>query len=88
MTRFAEALTRAVDRQVIDRTGRTERFDISLRWLPDEHQALPSSDAITLPSDTPSIFRALQEQLDIRLEPSKAAIHVLVIDHAQKPSEN
>jgi uncharacterized protein (TIGR03435 family) len=88
LTRFAEALTRAVDRQVIDRTGRTEKFDISLRWLPDEHQVPPSSDAIPLPSDTPSIFTALQEQLGLKLEPSKAAIDLLVIDHAQKPSEN
>ena len=31
MARFAEALTRAVDRQVINKTGRTENFNISLR---------------------------------------------------------
>lgn len=84
MARFAEALARAVDRPVINKTGRTENFNISLRWLPDEHQAIPSSDAIPLPPDTPSIFTALQEQLGLKLEPSKAAIDVLVIDHAQR----
>ncbi len=88
MTRFAEGLTRAVDRKVIDRTGRPEKFNISLQWLPDEHQALPSSDAIVLPPDTPSIFTALQEQLGLKLESSKAAIKLLVIDHAERPSEN
>jgi uncharacterized protein (TIGR03435 family) len=88
MARFAEALGRAVDRKVIDRTGRTENFNISLQWLPDEHQALPSTDAITLSPDTPSIFTALQEQLGLKLEPSKAAVDLLVIDRAQKPDEN
>lgn len=88
MARFAEALTRVLDRKVIDRTGRTEKFNVSLQWLPDEHQALPSSDAITLPPDTPAIFTAVQEQLGLRLEPGKALVDLLVIDHAEEPSGN
>ena len=88
IARFAEALGRAVDRKVIDETGRTENFNISLRWLPDEHQALASSDAMTLPRDTPSIFTAVQEQLGLKLEPRKAAVDLLVIDRAQKRDEN
>jgi uncharacterized protein (TIGR03435 family) len=88
MARFAEALTRVLDRKVIDRTGRPEKFNVSLQWAPDEHQALPSSDAIALPPDTPSIFTAVQEQLGLKLEPSKAPIELLVIDHAERPSEN
>jgi uncharacterized protein (TIGR03435 family) len=88
MTRFAEALARVVDRKVIDRTGRTEKFNISLQWLPDQHQALPSSDAIVLPPDTPSIYTALQDQLGLKLESGKAAIELLVIDHAERPGEN
>lgn len=85
---FAEALTRVVDRKVIDRTGRTEKFNISLQWLPDGNQAFPSSDAIALPPDMPSIFTALQEQLGLKLESSKAATELLVIDHAEGPNEN
>jgi uncharacterized protein (TIGR03435 family) len=88
MTRFAEALTRVLDRKVIDRTGRTEEFNVSLQWLPEEHQAAPSGDAIALPPDTPAIFTAVQEQLGLRLEPSKALIDLLVIDYAERPSEN
>ena len=88
MSRLAEALTRALDRKVIDRTGRTERFNVSLQWTPDEHQAIESSDAISLPPDTPDIFTALQEQLGLRLEPSRAPIDLLVIDQAERPSEN
>jgi uncharacterized protein (TIGR03435 family) len=88
MSRVAEALTRVLDRKVIDRTGRPERFNVSLRWAPGQHQVLPSSDAMELPPDTPSIFTALQEQLGLKLEPSKAPVELLVIDHAERPSEN
>jgi uncharacterized protein (TIGR03435 family) len=35
-----------------------------------------------------SVFTALQEQLGLRLRSRKAAVEILVIDHAEKPSEN
>jgi uncharacterized protein (TIGR03435 family) len=87
MARFAEALSRVLDRKVIDRTGKPEKFNVSLQWLPEEH-APPSGDAITLPPDTPAIFTAVKEQLGLRLEPSKALIDLLVIDYAERPSAN
>jgi uncharacterized protein (TIGR03435 family) len=87
MARLAEALTRVLDRKVIDKTGRPEKFNVSLYWAPDEHQT-PSNDAVSLPPDTPSIFIALQEQLGLRLKPAKAPVDLLVIDHAALPSEN
>jgi len=73
---------------VIDRTGKSEKFNVTLQWAPEEHQELPSGDAIALPADTPSIFTALREQLGLKLEPSKAPVGLLVIDHAERPSEN
>ena len=89
MARLAEVLTRVLDRQVIDRTGRLEKVNVSLRWAPDEHEATTaSSDAIPLPPDTPSIFTAVQEQLGLKLNPGKAPVKLLVIDHAEEPSEN
>jgi uncharacterized protein (TIGR03435 family) len=34
------------------------------------------------------LFAALQQQLGLKLESSKAPVEVMVIDRAQKPSEN
>jgi uncharacterized protein (TIGR03435 family) len=34
------------------------------------------------------LFTAIQEQLGLKLEPQKAQLEVLVIDHAEKPSPN
>jgi uncharacterized protein (TIGR03435 family) len=38
--------------------------------------------------DRVSVFTAVQEQLGLKLEPGKALVPMLVIDHIEKPSEN
>jgi bla regulator protein blaR1 len=65
---------------VIDKTGLTELYDITLRWSPDD---IGSSDA-----SLPSLFTALQEQLGLKLEYNKNPIDVVVVDHIEKPSAN
>lgn len=84
-------LSRIVGRKVIDKTGLAGKYDIKLNYTPDENQRAnmgplggpPPSDA-----SGPSLFTALQEQLGLKLEPQKALVEVLVIDRAEKPSEN
>jgi len=36
----------------------------------------------------PDLFTAIQQQLGLKLESTKAPAEVLVIDHVEKPSEN
>jgi uncharacterized protein (TIGR03435 family) len=65
-----------LDRIVIDQTGLQGLFDIDLTW---------TAEAGT-PADAPSIFTAVQEQLGLRLQPTRAPLQVFVIDDAQRPS--
>ena len=70
-------------RSVIDRSGLTNHYDFELRWTPDSASTTAAGD-----ESGPSIFTAIQEQLGLRLEPATAALEILVIDHAELPSEN
>ena len=91
MTNFAVfGLQGAVlDRPVLDQIGLTDRFDFILTWAPDEPQfggrIPPPSES---PNPPPGLFTAIQEQLGLKLDGVKAPADVMVIDHAEKPSEN
>jgi len=70
-------LSNAVERVVVDRTGLTGAYDITLDWAPD---------AAT--SDKPSIFTAVQEQLGLKLESERGDVDVVVIDRVERPTED
>jgi uncharacterized protein (TIGR03435 family) len=72
----------ATGRTVIDKTGITTRSNFELRWTPFGTPA-DSPEALA-----PSIFTAVQEQLGLRLVPSTARLSILVIDSAERPTEN
>jgi uncharacterized protein (TIGR03435 family) len=91
MADLALKLSEAVHLPVADFTTAEGRFDFKLQWNPDDGQARPPSGdkpASTPVDSGPSIFAALQEQLGLRLESRKVPTEVLVIDRADKPSEN
>jgi uncharacterized protein (TIGR03435 family) len=90
-------LSRMLGRTVLDKTGLTGKFDISLHWTPDQSQAMqppPGGPPPGMPQpppvdpNGPSIFTALQEQLGLKLESQKGPVDIIVIDHVEKPSEN
>ena len=76
---FARALTMQLGQPVVDKTGVTGKYDITLSWAPDAAAVGAGSDA------SPSIFTVIHEQLGLRLEPGKGPVEVLVIDSAEKP---
>jgi uncharacterized protein (TIGR03435 family) len=83
---------------VIDKTGATGKYDIDLKWAPDETEAgttkpLDGSQAGVGNSPPPlnagpSLFTALEEQLGLRLEAHKELGDAVVIDHIEQPSPN
>ncbi|HTM03853.1 MAG TPA: TIGR03435 family protein [Vicinamibacterales bacterium] len=81
-----------LDRPVIDRTGLPGRYDFTLTWTPDESQfrglGVRVPPASGDPNAPPGLFTAIQEQLGLRFESTNAPVDALVIDHAEKPSEN
>jgi uncharacterized protein (TIGR03435 family) len=79
-------LSTEAQRFVVDKTGLTGRYDVSLRW---SREAPPSADGST-PAEAvgPSIFTALQEQLGLKLEPIKVETKILVVDSVDRPSAN
>ncbi|MGB2662896.1 MAG: TIGR03435 family protein [Candidatus Acidiferrum sp.] len=95
---LARLLTQQLGRTVIDKTGLTAKYDFTLKWTPDESEAAmfrgadpgPQGSTSTTSADSsgPSIFTAIQEQLGLRLEAQKGPVEILVIDHAEQPSEN
>jgi uncharacterized protein (TIGR03435 family) len=83
MDDLADALTGSYsDRPIIDKTGLTGNYDIKLEATPQSRITRDPQ-----PADL-SIFTAVQEQLGLKLEPTKAPVDVLVVDHIEKPSEN
>jgi uncharacterized protein (TIGR03435 family) len=90
-----QVLSQQVGRTIVDKTGLTGEYDFSLNWTPEVGQGggqfgsnaggptppPPSGDGAT-------IFTALQEQLGLKLEAAKGPVEMIVIDKAERPSDN
>lgn len=82
---LAESLAWFAQKPILDRTGLTGKYDVKLRWTPDEEQMRTGT---TPDSDAPSFPTALRDQLGLRLEPGQGPVKILVIDRLESPSEN
>lgn len=88
MPEIAVMLSSLVGRTVVDKTGVPGQFRFQMNFAPVTASAAQPADAADAATDGPSIFTALQDQLGLRLESSKGPVEVLVVDHAEKPSDN
>jgi uncharacterized protein (TIGR03435 family) len=88
----ADFLSPRLDRPVIDMTGLTAKYDVSLYWASENmmvRTATARNTGAEAAEPAPTIFAAVQEQLGLRLERSTSPMDILVIDHAEKtPTEN
>jgi uncharacterized protein (TIGR03435 family) len=101
MRDVAEVLTRFVDRVVVDQTGLTKTYDITLELTPDEFNAIRIRSAVNagvplppqamrlLDNASPDTLSAPLSKFGITFEAKKAPLEVVVIDSVLKaPTEN
>ena len=79
---------------VADKTGLTGLYDVELNWTPEALANL----AATLPADGPvprrldtggpNLFKAIQDQLGLKLEQTTGPVEAIVIEKVERPSEN
>ena len=85
----ADTVSPRVGRNVSAETGPSGEWDWDLAWSPGPSEPVPPGGIAELaPSDGPSIFAAVQEQLGLRLASGRALLDVLVIDALERPSPN
>jgi len=93
MPDFAGLLQSAVlDKPVVDHTGISGRHDFELKWTPDQGQFETfggiKAPATENPDAPPDLFTAIQQQLGLKIDSTKAPTEVMVIDKVEKPSPN
>jgi uncharacterized protein (TIGR03435 family) len=87
---LARVLAGILQRPVIDKTGVSQRFDVQLRFGFDAEMTIgignpwPAGD----PSGNPPVETALQQTLGLKLTAAKGPTTVLVVERAERPSEN
>ena len=79
---LARALSAASGRLVLDETNLAGDYTIVLDYSV-ETGAGPSQDARAA-----AMMDAVQEELGLKLVPRKAAVDIIVIDHAERPTAN
>src|SRR5579871_223232 len=88
MAELAGVMQRAMlDDPVVDHTGLAARYDFDLAFSPDEAVmagALPRPDN----APKPGLFTAIQQQLGLKIESTRAMVDTLVIDRAERPTAN
>jgi len=85
MADLVDALAARLDRDVIDKTGLTGRYDFHVKPLPYQHYDPKSTNVED--TDFTGIIEGVKN-LGLRLEPGKADTNVIVIDHIERPAEN
>lgn len=91
MSVLATSLTGTLAAPVVDRTGLAGNYDFSLAYVPDDERVRGAEMPAGFPkidSNAPTLATAIQEQLGLRLDATRAPMDVLVIDTARRPTGN
>ncbi|HEY4359052.1 MAG TPA: TIGR03435 family protein, partial [Acidobacteriaceae bacterium] len=82
MQRFASA---EISRPVVDQTGIQGHYDFDLHYTPANAPANAQDADRNAP---PVLFTAIQEQLGLKLQPTRAPVDVLLVQSVSMPSPN
>ncbi len=97
MPALAKQLTVMAGQTVQDKTGLTGSYDFTIKYWFVMRTAPPSSEggpdgqsvpAAAEPAGGPNLMTAIQQQLGLKMESTKGAVEVVVIDHVERPSGN
>jgi uncharacterized protein (TIGR03435 family) len=78
MDLLVDRLAQTLRRPVLNRSGLRGNFDFFLEYSADDSQSAAA----------PSLSRAIQDQLGLKLETQPGSVDVLVVDHAEKSAAN
>jgi uncharacterized protein (TIGR03435 family) len=82
ISELVRLLVNQLHQPIIDRTGLTGTYDIHVAYAGTVRSTESAADI------APTLIDALEEQLGLKLQPSKGPTEVLVIDSIQMPAEN
>jgi uncharacterized protein (TIGR03435 family) len=92
MSQLARNLSGPAGRPVFDKTGLTGTYDVSLEYVRDQNLSatVPGEGPSVTPADPagPSLLAAVEDQLGLKLAPSRGPMQVVVIEHMDKPDAN
>jgi len=91
MAYFAFRLSALMDAPVVDHTHLKGGYDFTLEYTRDLPPGFPDGGKLNGEEpDTsgPTVFAAVKQQLGLELKAQKGSVDVIVIDHAEKPTEN
>lgn len=103
MSSFLDMLGNQTDKPIVDMTGLTGKYDFTLIFEPERNMGMAMALKGAMPSPppgagpapegadetAPALTTAVQDQLGLKLEPRKAPLDLIVIDHLEKtPTEN
>jgi uncharacterized protein (TIGR03435 family) len=76
MFKLADRLSRQLGDPVIDQTALSGGYDFKLEW------------SVADDSSIQNLIAAVQEQLGLKLQSIKTSVELLIVDRAEKPSDN
>jgi uncharacterized protein (TIGR03435 family) len=89
MAGFANWLSRQLRTPVVDMTDIKGGFTFKLEWTPENPRPSATPDGPPPePASGPSLYTVLAKELGLKLESKKLPIEMIVIDKAEKPTEN